>query len=117
MNRYRLLADAKAKALSMVEGYQPPDAPVYRLPGPSAKAAMEMAVAGFQRLGKATEYDGVVSSTLATVLSGGDTDMLYEMSEDDVLELERNAFMGLVRTPGTLARIEHMLMTGKPLRN
>ena len=70
MNRYRLLADAKAKALSMVEGYQPPDAPVYRLPGPSAKAAMEMAVAGFQRLGKATEYDGVVSSTLATVQIG-----------------------------------------------
>lgn len=117
MNRYRLLADAKAKALSLVEGYKPPEAPVYRLPGPSAKAAMEMAVAGFQRLGKATEYDGVVSSALAGILSGGDTDMLYELSEDDVYDLEREAFMRLVRTPGTLARVEHMLVTGKPLRN
>jgi len=117
MNRYRLLADAKAKALSLVDGYQPPEAPVYRLPGPSAKAAMEMAVAGFQRLGKATAYDGVVSSALAGILSGGDTDMLYELSEDDLYDLEREAFMGLVRTPGTLARVEHMLMTGKPLRN
>jgi 3-hydroxyacyl-CoA dehydrogenase len=117
MNRYRLLADAKAKALSLVEGYKAPEAPVYRLPGPSAKAAMEMAVQGFQRLGKATPHDGVVSSALADVLSGGDTDMLYELSEDAVLDLGREAFMSLVRTPGTLARVEHMLMTGKPLRN
>ena len=117
MNRYRLLADAKAKALSLVEGYAPPEAPTYRLPGPTAKVAMEMAVEGFQRLGRATPYDGVVSSALATVLSGGDTDMLYELTEDAVLDLEREAFMGLVRTPGTLARVEQMLMTGKPLRN
>ncbi|TBW35378.1 3-hydroxyacyl-CoA dehydrogenase/enoyl-CoA hydratase family protein [Siculibacillus lacustris] len=117
MNRYRLLADAKAKALSLVEGYQPPAPPTFRLPGPSAKVGMDMAVDGFRRLGKATAYDAVVSSALAVVLSGGDTDVIAELSEDDVLELERTAFAGLVKSAGTLDRIEHMLMTGKPLRN
>ena len=43
--------------------------------------------------------------------------MLVELTEDDVLTLEREAFMRLAKTPGTLARIETMLMTGKPLRN
>ncbi len=117
MNRYRLLADAKAKALSMVEGYQPPEPPVFRLAGRSAAAALAMAVDGFWRQGKATDYDRVVSAAVAKVLTGADTDMLIELSEDDLYDLEREAFMGLVKTPGTLARIEHMLMTGKPLRN
>lgn len=117
MNRYRLLADAKAKALSMVEGYQPPEPPVFRLPGRSAAAALAMAVDGFWRQGKATDYDRVVSAAVAKVLTGADTDMLIELTEDDLYDLEREAFMGLVKTPGTLARIEHMLMTGKPLRN
>lgn len=117
MNRYRLLADAKARALSMVEGYAPPEAPAYVLPGPSGKVAMDMAVSGFRRLGKATAHDEVVSGVLAEVLSGGQTDVIQTLAEDDILELERAAFMRLVRHPGTLARIEHMLMTGKPLRN
>lgn len=117
MNRYRLLADAKARALAMVEGYAPPEPPTYRLPGPTAATAMGLAVDGFWRLGKATDHDRVVSAALAQVLSGGDTDMLIELSETDLLTREREAFMGLVRTPGTLARVEHMLTTGKPLRN
>ncbi|NLH83266.1 MAG: 3-hydroxyacyl-CoA dehydrogenase [Phyllobacteriaceae bacterium] len=117
MNRYRLLADAKAKALSMVEGYQPPEPPTFRLPGPSAAAALKLAVDGFWRQGKATDYDRVVSDAVAKVLTGADTDMLIELTEDDLFDLEREAFMALVKTPGTLARIEHMLMTGKPLRN
>lgn len=118
MNRYRLLADAKAKALSMVDGYAPPEPPTYRLPGRSAAAALALAVDGFWRQGKATDYDRVVSAAVANVLTGGpDADMLIELSEDDLYDLEREAFMGLVRTPGTLARVEHMLTTGKPLRN
>ena len=76
-----------------------------------------MAVDGFWRQGKATDYDRVVSAAVAKVLTGADTDMLIELTEDDLYDLEREAFMGLVKTPGTLARIEHMLMTGKPLRN
>lgn len=117
MNRYRLLADAKARALSMVEGYQPPEPPVFRLPGPTGKAALEMALGQFVRLGKATRHDAVVSTALADVLSGGDTDHTVELTEDDVLALERKGFMTLVRHPDTLARVEHMLETGKPLRN
>lgn len=118
MNRYRLLADAKAKALSMVDGYQVPEPPApLALPGPSGKVALEMAVSGFQRLGKATVHDGVVSGEVAHVLSGGDTDVIKLVDEDALYDLEREAFMRLVRHPGTLARVEHMLLTGKPLRN
>jgi len=117
MNRYRLLADAKAKALSMVEGYARPKPPEFVLPGPTGKAAFQMAVDGFHRLGKATDYDVVVSDALANVLTGGDTDIIETLTEDQVLALEVKNFMGVVKKPGTFARIEHMLSTGKPLRN
>jgi 3-hydroxyacyl-CoA dehydrogenase len=117
MNRYRLLADAKAGALKLVADYRPPEPQVLNLPGPSAKVALKMAVDSFARLGKATPYDLVVSGALADVLSGGDTDITQTVDEDGLLKLERDSFSLLVRQPGTLARIEHMLMTGKPLRN
>ena len=117
MNRYRLLADAKAKALALVEGYKPPEEPTFVLPGPSARSGLGMAVAGFARLGKATTHDLVVSDEVGCVLSGGDTDVTTPLTEDRLYELEREGFMRLVRNPGSLARIEHMLETGKPLRN
>ncbi len=117
MNRYRLLADAKAKALSLVEGYVPPTPPTYVLPGPTAQVALEMAVDGVHRQGKATDYDVVVCNHLAVVLAGGDTDILDTLSEQAILDLERAEFNKLVRHPGTMARIDHMLATGKPLRN
>ncbi|MCR6632540.1 MAG: 3-hydroxyacyl-CoA dehydrogenase NAD-binding domain-containing protein [Magnetospirillum sp.] len=118
MNRYRLLADAKAKALQLAEDYVVPEPPApLALPGPSGKVALDMAVAGFRRLGKATAHDEVVSGALAEVLTGGDTDVILTVDEDGLYELERERFMRLVRHPGTLARVEHMLMTGKPLRN
>ncbi len=117
MNRDRLLADAKAKALAMVEGYQAPEPLEINLPGSTARVAMEMAVRDFQTMGKATPHDGVVSNQLAYVLSGGDTDMLDKVSEEQLLQLERTAFMNLLRNNNTLARMETMLETGKPLRN
>ena len=117
MNRDRLLADAKAKALAMVAGYKPPQPQEISLPGPTAKVAMQMAVHDFHLQGKATAHDTVVANELATVLSGGDTDMTQTLTEADLSALERRHFMRLVRTPGTLARIETMLNTGKPLRN
>ncbi|MHA1536817.1 MAG: 3-hydroxyacyl-CoA dehydrogenase NAD-binding domain-containing protein [Alphaproteobacteria bacterium] len=117
MNRERLLADAKKKALSLVEGYTPPEPAEFNLPGPSAYAAMTMAVSQFVEQGKASEHDALVGAGVATVLSGGDTDLTESVSEDDLLRLERQEFMKLVRTPKTLARIEHTLETGKPLRN
>jgi len=118
MNRDRLLADAKAKALELVEaGYQPPEPPEITLPGPSGRVALEMAVDGFVANGKATAHDAVVSKRLAVVLTGGDTDLTETVTEDDLSRLEREAFLDLIKTPATLARIEHMLETGKPLRN
>jgi 3-hydroxyacyl-CoA dehydrogenase len=117
MNKARLLADAKAKALELAKDYHPPAPPEIRLPGPTAKAAMDMAVDGFRGAGKATAYDVVVSDAVATVLSGGDTDITRIISEDELYALERREFVKLVKNQGTLERIEHMLNTGKPLRN
>ena len=117
MNKDRVLADAKTRALELADGYAPPEPPVVRLPGPTAKCAMELAVEGLQKAGKATQHDGVVASAVATVVSGGDTDMLDEMDEAALCKLEREAFVRLSRHPATLARVEHMLETGKPLRN
>jgi len=117
MNRDRLLADAKAKALSMVEGYAPPEETEIRLPGPAAKTALSMAVRDFHSSGQATDHDVVVGGVLADVLSGGDTDVTETLDEDDLYDLEREAIVKLLHTPATLARIEHMLNTGKPLRN
>ncbi|WP_226017263.1 3-hydroxyacyl-CoA dehydrogenase/enoyl-CoA hydratase family protein [Novosphingobium sp. FKTRR1] len=117
MNRDRLLADAKARALALVEGYVPPAPPTFRLPGAGGKAAMTLAVEGFQAQGKATAYDAVVADALATVLTGGEADLVDTVTEGDLLTLERQAFLRLARNPGTQARVEHMLTTGKPLRN
>ena len=117
MNRDRLLADAKAKALSLVDGYQPPKPPEFHLPGASGHVGLNMAAEGFRKRGLATDYDMVVSDALAGVLSGGEADLIDMVSEADMLKLERKAFMRRVRDMRTLARIEHMLETGKPLRN
>ena len=119
MNRDRLLFEAKEKALELSRGYE---APVpredIRLPGPSGKMALDMAVADLRKSGKATPYDVVVSGRLAAVLSGGkEGDWTRPLSETDMLELERSEFMELLHEDGTIARIEHMLDTGKPLRN
>jgi 3-hydroxyacyl-CoA dehydrogenase len=117
MNRDRLLADAKAKALALAKEYKPPKSEPISLPGPTGAAAMGLALDDLRHQGKATEYDMVVAGKLAHVLSGGDTDVIEEITEDRLTALEREAFQALIREPRTLARIEHMLETGKPLRN
>lgn len=117
MNRARLLADAKARALAMAEGYTPPAPREYTLPGPSGRAAMDMAVQSFRKLGTATPYDQVVAGALAQVLSGGHTDPTQVLGEAELLELERREFSRLVRQPGTISRIELIVLTGRPLRN
>jgi len=117
MNKDRLLADAKAKALKLVPGYTPPESATFRLPGTSARVAMDMAINNLKLAGKITDYDVVVSQQLADVLSGGLRDITEPLTEDDLLNLELNAFLYLVQQPGTLARLDHLLKTGKPLRN
>ncbi len=117
MNRDRLLADAKARALAMVEGYKPAEPVTLKLPGASGRAALAMAVQGFAATGKATPHDVVVCEHLAHILTGGPADPIDETPEDNIYALERQVFMQLVRHPASLARVEHMLETGKPLRN
>lgn len=117
MNRDRLLADAKARALSMVEGYQPPAPPEFILPGPSGRTALQMAAEAFHAQGLATDHDLVVADGLAEVLTGGEAEPFEPVPESKLLELEHKVFMRLIKTEATLARIEHILETGKPLRN
>jgi 3-hydroxyacyl-CoA dehydrogenase len=117
MNRNRLLADAKARALELAVDYTPPSPCEIVLPGPSGRVALDMTVAGFAKAGAATKHDVVVAGELGRVLTGGDTDMLDTVSETRLLELERQSVMRLLKNSATLARIEHMFETGKPLRN
>ena len=117
MNRYRLLADAKARALKLAVNYVAPKPAELKLPGAAGKLAFTMAAEGFHQRGMATDHDLVVAGALASVLSGGDADLIDVVTEDQILALERAAFMRLMQTPATMARIEHMLVTGKPLRN
>ena len=117
MNRDRLLADAKARALALVDGYAAPKPPEFRLAGESGRVGMAMAVRDFQKKGMATPYDAVVAATLADVLTGGPADIVDTVSEAQLLELERKGFLARVKDARTVARIEAMLTTGKPLRN
>ena len=117
MNKNRLLADAKSKALALSKDYAPPKPYLYPLPGKTAKVLMDMGIKAFHLIGKATDYDVIVSGQLAHVLSGGESDFTAPLTEDNILALELEAFLALVKQPGTLARLDHMLKTGKPLRN
>jgi len=117
MNKDRLLTDAKAKAQSLSENYSPPEPFEYRLPGKTAKILLTIATKAFHAIGKISNYDLEVSEQLAYVLSGGDCDISTPLTEQDISALELEAFLHLVKQPGTVARLQHMLKTGKPLRN
>ncbi len=117
MSRARVLADAKARCIAMAATYTVPEQAVLHLPGGTARVALSMAVDGFAAAGKATPHDVVICKRLAYVLSGGDTDISEPVTEQQLLDLEFEVFMEMVKHPASLARIEHMLNTGKPLRN
>jgi 3-hydroxyacyl-CoA dehydrogenase len=117
MNRDRLLYDAKQRVLELTKDYKPPQPWELNLPGPTGRAALNLAIEGFRLLGKAMPHDVTVSKSLASVLCGGDHDFTAPTTEAQILEMERREFMKLVHTPETIARISHMLSTGKPLRN
>ena len=117
MNRDRVLGEAVDRVHALRDGYAPPEAPVFRLPGRSGKAALALGVEDLARAGKAMPHDVVVSNALARVLTGGDADLTDEVTEAELLALEREAALALLGTEGTRARIAHMLETGRPLRN
>ncbi|HYW51106.1 MAG TPA: 3-hydroxyacyl-CoA dehydrogenase, partial [Gemmatimonadaceae bacterium] len=103
--------------LSLLPGYVPAAPRSVTLAGARGKAMLMAGVQAQVDAGKAGAHDVVVAEHLATVLTGGDTDGSAPLDEAALLTLERAHFMQLAHTPGTLARIEHMLATGKPLRN
>jgi len=118
MNRTRLLADAKARALALAENYRPPQAPVLALSGPSGASALRNMVEAAQAAGTASPQDRLIGEALIKVLTGGaDGDPLRETSEEAVMNLEREAFIALLSTRQSQDRIRHMIGTGKPLRN
>jgi 3-hydroxyacyl-CoA dehydrogenase len=117
MNRDRLLSDAKKTLIDLSKDYSPPEPRTYSLPGPSGKAALELAVNDLALSGKVTPHDIVVTNALAEILTGGDTDITDILEEDDILAMEKNAITTLAKNTDTLDRMQHMLETGKPLRN
>ena len=117
MNRDRLLADAKTKVLELHEDYTPPEPRTYALPGPTGMAALSLALNDLSLSGQATPHDVVVATKLAKILTGGDSDITETLEEDDILSMEKDTFANLLKNLDTLDRVQHMLETGKPLRN
>ncbi|WP_412050618.1 3-hydroxyacyl-CoA dehydrogenase/enoyl-CoA hydratase family protein [Hoeflea sp. Naph1] len=118
MNRDRLIADAKRKALELVHGYTAPEQPEIALVGPSGSAAMRGTLEGEVIAGRATAHNQRIGEALIEVLTGGpDADPLKPLSEDDIMALEKKAFLTLAEMPETIARVKHILATGKPLQN
>ncbi|MGA7623750.1 MAG: 3-hydroxyacyl-CoA dehydrogenase NAD-binding domain-containing protein [Candidatus Acidiferrales bacterium] len=118
MNRDRQIADAKQTALAMVRaGYHPPAPAEIRVLGEEFLAAAKLAIHMMVRGEYATEYDGVVGRKLAYILAGGSITAAQTVSEQYVLDLEREAFVSLCGERKTQARMAHTLKTGKPLRN
>ncbi|WP_421752595.1 3-hydroxyacyl-CoA dehydrogenase NAD-binding domain-containing protein [Croceimicrobium sp.] len=119
MNRHRLIADAKERALALAEtGYQMPirerDIKVL------GRQALGMFTVGAHTMlegGYITEHEKKMVEKLAYVMSGGDLSEPTFVSEQYLLDLEREAFLSLCTEKKTLERIQHMLKTGKPLRN
>jgi 3-hydroxyacyl-CoA dehydrogenase len=117
MNRERLVADAKALALSLVGGYVPPQPRSIPVGGPSVLAALKLGVHLAWRAGRISDHDALIGRKLAWILAGGDIPAPATVSEQQLLDLEREAFLSLCGERKTQERIAHTLKTGKPLRN
>jgi len=118
MHRERVVADAKAAALQLARSYRPA-APRnnIRALGETGLAAFQMAI-HMGRQGKyISDHDALVAGKLANVLTGGRLSGVSHVSEQYLLDLEREAFLSLCGLPKTQQRMQHMLKTGKPLRN
>ena len=119
MNRERLIADAKAKALERVrEGYHPsPLRTAIPVGGESVTAALKLGVHLAWRAGRASDHDALIGRKVAHIFGGGNLPHATTVTEQHLLDLEREAFMSLLGERKTLERIQHTLKTGKPLRN
>jgi 3-hydroxyacyl-CoA dehydrogenase len=119
MNRFELLHAAKAELSAMAEANYRPPLRARGIPaaGRTAIATFKMAMANMLAGRHISEHDFLIGSKVAYVLCGGDVEPGTLLTEEWFLDLERQAFMELIATEKTQARIEHMLKTGKPLRN
>jgi 3-hydroxyacyl-CoA dehydrogenase len=118
MNRERVMADAKALALERVrDGYQRPSPRTVAVGGEGLQAALKLGLHLAWRAGRISDHDAVVGRALANVLAGGSLPTPAVVSEQYILDLEREAFLKLCGERKTLERIQHTLKTGKPLRN
>jgi 3-hydroxyacyl-CoA dehydrogenase len=117
-NRDHLIGEAKKDALKMAdEGYAPPVKRPIRVLGQAAQGMVAAQIADMANGGFVSEYDALLAAKIAYIISGGDVRDNAEVAEDVILTLEREAFVDLLKQEKTQARIEHMLKTGKPLRN
>lgn len=117
-NRARRLADAKARAIGLAtSGWHAPAPRAYVLPGESGMATLQMMIRTLVEAGQATEHDAKIATRLAGVLCGGVAGASHEVTENEMLELEREAFVSLCGEPKSQERMQAMLVTHKPLRN
>ena len=119
MNRERVLADARARALELARaGYEPPlprnDIPA---PGENILAALKLGVHLMRQGEYITDYEAQLGTKIAEVLCGGNVTPGSPMNEQYILDLEREAFKSLCGEKKTQERIQHTLKTGKTLRN
>jgi 3-hydroxyacyl-CoA dehydrogenase len=117
-DKARLLHEAKHKAVGMAKsGYHPPLPRAHVLPGESGIATLEMMVDTLMAGGYATGHDGLIAKRLAVVLCGGEAGAAGPVSEERMLEIEKEQFLGLCGEAKSIERMQHMLMHNKPLRN
>jgi len=113
-----LIADAKKMARGLADAaFVPPHQRKVKLPGASGRSTIELFLYSMAEGGYATPHDVTVGKKLAWVMTGGDAPGGTWHTEDDLLALEREAFLSLCGDPKTQARIQHFLKTNKPLRN
>jgi 3-hydroxyacyl-CoA dehydrogenase len=122
INRDLLLRDARADALHLAEEreagrWQPPKPAMLLLPGPGGRLVLEQQIENMRLTGTISEHDAVIGRHLARIVTGGETSPLTPLSEQQVLDLEREAFLSLCGMEKTQERMQAILMTGKPLRN
>ena len=118
MNRERLLADAKARALALARsGYHPPAKRPIPVGGDGVRAALELGVHLARRGRWISDHDALIGRKLAHILAGGAVPHATTVSEQYLLDLEREAFLSLCGEARTQQRMVHTLKTGKTLRN
>jgi 3-hydroxyacyl-CoA dehydrogenase len=118
INRDFQLADAKHAVLGMdLAGYKPPERVKVRVVGEPGLATMKLGVYQLRCGGQISDHDAKIAGKLAHVLAGGQVPANTVVREEYLLELEREAFLSLCGEPKSQARMQHMLLKGKPLRN